>query len=273
VVNHQRVTAQGNEYQTKTNVVIHQIARATPPTTVDADSRSSIYDIYDKAMSDLMGEIFRQTQVSADGNTIDYKTLRRTFATPDRAFAAMARQLGVPVKGVPLPFGSLMSGDPIPDPRRDNRTVISKGLSYDGKDVLMHEWPAPFNIPYTFQIWCRTDNERKVFWEQCVLAGWYADELFITVDLPRRLGEVSVSVEWAGTNFGDNLEPGADQQRDLRVMFNFTVRGWIPRRAINRRSVLQVKLDKCAVKTTADLDNVQPNDIVEQYGTDIIQEA
>lgn len=265
-----RGTYQCTGYQTKNSEVIHQVARRQAPAVVTADQRSVIYDLYDLMMLNLMGEIFKQTLVSADGNSVDIKPIRRTLATPDRAFASMARQLKVPLQEVPLPFGSLMSMEGTYDGERDNRAVVRQGLNYDSTQVQMHEYPYPSNIPYTFTIWCRTINDGRSFYEQCCLAGWYQDYLYVNMNLPRRMGDVLIRLEWVGTDQQDDLEPGSDKNRLIQKVFNFTVFAWIPRRTIDRPAVLAAQLEKFAVRTTADLDNVQDDDIVEHYGTDTL---
>lgn len=263
-----RGTHQCTGYTTKYPKTIHQVARATALSVVEDDEKSVLYGAYDDLMVDLMGEMFTQTLVSEDGSSVSEKPIRRTFATPDRAFASMARQLGVSIRSVPLPFGSLMRGTEQYDGTRDNRAVINKGLNYNSTKVQMHEYPSPWNLPYTFTIWCRTSNEGDSFLEQCILAGWYQDFIHVKVTLPRRVGEIIVGIEMVGTDKQYDLEPGSDKNRILQRIFNFTVYAWVPRRAIDRPAVLAAQLKKYAVTTSADLDDVQTSDIVDQYSTD-----
>ena len=270
-MSYQRETDQSTGYTTKNTINLRQMARATEPSIITEDQKSVIYGPYDEMMVNLMGDIFTQSQVNAAGTAVSTSPIKRTFATPDRAFASIARQLRVPINSVPLPFGSLMRSGVVYDGTRDNRAVVNTGLSYDSKTVEMHEWPYPANISYTFMIWCRTKNESDVFYEQCCIAGWYQDYIYISADLPRRLGDTLIRVEWAGSDYNEDLEPGADKDRDIRIVFNFVVYGWIPRRTIDRPAVLAAVLNKYAVQASTDFDeDVQEEDIEEEYGSDTL---
>jgi len=174
------------------------------------------------------------------------------------------------VDHVPLPFGSLSRTGEVHDPTRQNRHVIRKGLSYDSRNVEMHEYPYPVNLSYTFQIWCRTLNDSDVFLEQCMMLGWYGTLYYVGVNHPRRVGQQLIPIEWTGTDRVENKEPGADKDRDIRRVFNFTVYGWVPRRIVDKRAVHKIYLEKWTVARTADLDDVQDSDLEDLVGTDLL---
>ena len=197
------------------------------------------YQSYDKALAAWL-----QKQFTIDGSPIPL-----TFATPDRAFAQMAKKFNLKEnQPVPLPFISLQQvGDAVPDPKRRLSYSIYErvGETYnsDGslKGALIRRWPIPYNFTYTAELWCKTRMEARGYLRSYAEAFEHGDYTYLTVDHGDGIGQKLVRVENQGITDNTNLESG-QEQRTLRWALTLVVYGWLPRRLEEVKVIQRVNI-------------------------------
>ena len=166
-------------------------------------------------------------------------TLGVTFATPEVAFASMARQIGVdPNKDpgfadlVPLPFASVARTNVQFDPTRfrgNNTTWRRLGWAPGGDAIRRSKFPRPVNITYNVEVWARTRATLNT-WQVWSAGQFESFEILIPIDFS------AVDAVWKskviplvdeGIVDNSELETEDGQNRILRATQTITAQGWI----------------------------------------------
>lgn len=189
---------------------------------------TQIYENYDRAFVDWVHSLKHRSH-----------RLPCVFATPDRAFAQMARVLtkrgGVEtsIDNVPIPFGSIQRVSEAYDPQRfvqhyEDRVARSK----DGTRWFGMTRPLPYNFLYQVSLWGRTLRQLDDLFVQLTLR-LRADEFYLEVDHPdipfwnlEETTQLIVLTLYRGSQSTSELEPGRDKPVQRRVL-SYLVHGWI----------------------------------------------
>lgn len=157
------------------------------------------------------------------------------LATPDKAFASVARFYKIKEENVRLPIISVMPMDPEYDPTRYNRAPIRK-LRYtsDARGVYQCPHPQPYDFRYQIDFWAKHQSHMNHIidqWTERFEGGVYV--------LPVKAAHLlSVYKKWAHTlpytsavvydeGLADNSELEAvSKERILRKSATVKVAGW-----------------------------------------------
>lgn len=180
---------------------------------------TQLYDNYDKAFVDWVRQLrYRGRPVLS------------VFATPERAFAQVRRQLRErkeeDLKVIPLPFVSIGRGSAAFDPGRFNPNKFP--ILYRTKDWIKHytsRFPQPVVIPYQVDVWTRLlrDLDDLTIQLHTMLT---ANFTYLRVDHPFPFGWRIVFTVLSEVADASELEVG-EEQRTLRRVFRFGVNGWV----------------------------------------------
>ena len=199
---------------------------------------TQIFGNYDKAFSlKIHDTVFYRTQ---DAKGIDIRRpVPVVFATPERAFAQVAKQIArkqqaVDIskddyKNIPLPIISISRTSPSPDWKRFVQVKLRK-LKYDlRKDKYLATYmPFPLDLPYQIDVWTRTIDDLDDITNQLIL--WLrANEFYLHVSHPEPFGDRIVLVEFGQVNDTSQLDPKNEEQRSLRRTLTYNVHGWLCR--------------------------------------------
>lgn len=210
---------------------------------------TQIYDNYDKAfITKIHSSVINRSQ-DASGNDVTRPVLT-VFATPERAFAQVQKQLARVRKideeqsktiTIPLPIISVSRGAPLFDPTRYNNASYPRMLQNAAGETLGMRAPKPYNIPYTVDIWTRTLEEQVAISNQ-FLQWLDFDYFYLHVAHPAPLGERIVYTRFVGAADSSQLATGSEKQRSLRYTMSFHVNGWLTDDVAVAGSVIQTAI-------------------------------
>lgn len=195
--------------------------------------RTQVFYNYDKAVVDFFHDHVKQ---------LNYVTGHRSvipcvFATPQRAFAQVARQIArkrgaaqvtdADIKNVPLPFMSLSRVDEKYDPTRYVRYNFSPAL-YEPATGNHYgtRSPAPYDFTYQLEVWSRTIDEMDDASNQ-IRQQLRADEMWLTVNHPPPYGDISVLSLFQGQIEHSEMDPRSKDERVVRRSYTFVLKGWV----------------------------------------------
>ena len=195
---------------------------------------------YDKSFVDKLRTVKYRT-TGADGVYIE-KPIMCVFATPERAFAQIAKQiarrknldkpsraqLDEIIKTIPLPIASVS--------RLVGSVDQSRFVNYQFKRLaITNEFentryygtrrPLPWTFKFQVDTWARNIQVRDDLHVQMML--WLrSTEFWMTVSHPAPINNVRVVVDFEGMVDNSQLE-SETEQRLLRESFTFKVSGWL----------------------------------------------
>ena len=193
---------------------------------------AQMYENYDRAFVDKVHSI-QLTARDNSKNDVVYN-LPCVFATPDRAFAQIRKQIArkkdmkeEDIKTIPLPLASLSRISLEIDLSRFIQNRRHR-LYYDPKEntYVGMERPSPWNFTYQVDVWARTLIELDLITTQMIL--WLrADEFYLTVQHQIPMGERIVLTLFKGLTEHPWQDPNDEKKRSLRRTLTFVVHGWI----------------------------------------------
>lgn len=195
--------------------------------------RVQVFYNYDRAMVDqLRTNIFHYTHTSDAPIPVPC-----VFATPQRAFAQIAKQIArksglrepTPemLKNVPLPMMSINRGAETLDNKRYIRYRNPRVLEDASEGKLMGViYPQPIEIPYDLSVWARTGDELASINEQIIQMLRF-NEMWLTVQHPLPVSDRRVHVQLMAQIDGSDIDPGDGRQRTLRRSYSFVAHGWL----------------------------------------------
>lgn len=192
------------------------------------------YENYDRAVWHKVREVVYHTQ---DENGQDSaKPIFVVFASPERAFAQVAKQLarqrGIDkvtdqdIKNVPLPIVSINRLPPKFDPKRYQHCTL-KNLYYCAE---RQEWyktkrPNPYDIQYQIDLWARNIGTMDDLMNQ-ILSWFDSNYFYLKVEHPFPFGDRIVFTQLNDVADSSKLEDEKDQ-RAIRRTISMTVSGWL----------------------------------------------
>jgi len=196
-------------------------------------NRTQVFYNYDKAVVDYCHDHIKQLNYSTGARNV----IPCVFATPQRAFAQVARQLArkrgatqaadADIKNVPLPFMSLSRVDEKYDPTRyvrytwaNAQYVPSTEKYYSAKS------PAPYDFTYQLEVWSRTIDEMDDASNQ-IRQTLRADEIWLTVNHPQPYDDLRVLALFQGQIEHSEVDPRNKDERVVRRSYTFLVKGWV----------------------------------------------
>lgn len=209
---------------------------------------AQVYANYDKAFVDKVHSVQLITQ-DQTGNDVQY-ALPCVFATPDRAFGQIRRQIArkkkvkeSDVQTIPLPIAALSRVNQDLDLTRFVQHRFSRlEYSHETNTYVGMNRPSPWDFTYQVDVWARTLVELDLITTQIIL--WLrADEFYLTVDHPRPMGERIVLTQFKGLGESNWQDTKDEKKRSLRRTFTFVVHGWIVPPAINAPVIYSVITD------------------------------
>jgi len=220
-----------------------------------------VYDNYDRAVMDFLHDTV--LYLRSDNQLVP---IPKVFATPERAFALMARQLGIPSpKNVPLPFGSLQYiGETFNWERNNSNDIRYGGLNYDNSEMTRYPFPRPYIFTYQFRIYGRNRRDLFRFKEQIIKQFDGCNEVFLQVYHPEGFGLRSVPITLSGIDDVSQLETG-EKQRELEMDFTFEVKGWYAKDSEQVNTALKLTLETyanadCSLDLDEEIQNPDPDD-------------
>jgi hypothetical protein len=187
----------------------------------------------------------------------------KAFATPDRAFATLAKQLDA---RFPLPSGAKRSeddvtlpvisvsrfGDPELDWSRFNMTPVKVGYTTDFKAVYVSPHPDPYTLTYQVDLWAKRARHANSLLTQ-ILRRFTGDIAVIHVPISAESSEYRTwgrfrpgtqSCELINDGVLDNsdLEPGEDRNRSIRKSLTIRALAWVMKEAVARPAVRRVSM-------------------------------
>ena len=181
--------------------------------------QTQVYANYDKAFVDWVH------QLKYNG-----KSVMCVFATPERAFAQVERQIRVRAnarpKVFPLPFVSIQRISTTFEQSRYNNGKY-RSLYYmpsKGKWVGTKK-PQPISLAYEVNFWARLLEDLDSFGMQ-ILQRMRPAEFWIQVDHPNPVFQRNVLVTMEDMRDFSQIEP-EEKQRVLRRIYPFKVHGWL----------------------------------------------
>ncbi len=194
-----------------------------------------LYQNYDHSFVDKVRTLKFHT--TDDKGVDSEKPLLCVFATPERAFAQVARQIArrrnlpkeeedVILKNIPLPIASISRGIGKFDHERYVRCYLQK-CAYDLKlnKLVGTQRPLPYTFPFQVDLWSRELQTLDDLTVQAMI--WLrANEFWMTVKHPEPIGDVNVLCLF--DNIVDNsVLESETEQRTLRRTLNYNVFGWL----------------------------------------------
>lgn len=197
-----------------------------------------IFQNYDKAFVDKLGTVKFNT-VNAHGD-LSSKPLIRVFASPQRAFSQVAKQmlrkqginrptreqLAEAQRVIPLPIASVNRLGGYSDLNRFIQADMSN-LAYNtstGKYVGTNR-PLPYTFPFQVDVWSRNRFTADDLANQMFL--WLrATEFWLEVDHPIPIGDINVMFELVSYTDKSALE-SQTEERLIRFTFTFNCFGWL----------------------------------------------
>lgn len=195
-----------------------------------------IYVNYDKAFIDKMHSVLFYTR--NENGISSQKKVTTVFATPERAFAQVAKQMkrhtsslaGISdadlIKNIPLPILSVSRLAGNVDQNRYIRYHY-KRLQYtdDETKYVGAQRPQPWTFNYQVDSWARELQTLDDLQNQMIL--WLrSTEFWMYVNHPVPIGRVNCLVEFDGMTDNSVLETDSEQ-RALRRTYSFKVYGWL----------------------------------------------
>ena len=209
-----------------------------------------IFQNYDHAFIKKCHTIKNYTQ-DASGHDTSYP-LPCVFATPDRAFGQIRRQIArkkkikeedVDIRTIPLPIASISRLGQSIDLSRYVRHKFNRLYYNPSEDKYIGmDRPNPWDLTYQVDIWAKTIGDLDSLTTQMNL--WLrADEFYLTVDHPIPMGERIVLTQFKGMVDNSLLDSKTEEKRSLRRSFTFIVHGWIVHPAQNADVIRKVISD------------------------------
>lgn len=199
-------------------------------TTIPAIYRGQSYKAYDQALASWIHEGVR---LRSDKKVI------LVFASPERAFAEVAKRLkitdpGDPIalqKRVPLPFSSLNFIAAPYDAKRENSVRLTR-VGYQPGDLTSYTvpWPIPVTLIYEWTLWTRTLDDLQEMGDQFLMLFSKGMLALIDVVMPGPLGTLIVQTQMAEDKRLPVIQ-GDDKQVLMQRVFTIRMSGWIARPA------------------------------------------
>jgi len=190
-----------------------------------------LFDGYDKKFVDKVRSLVFYT-VDSNGND-SAKPVLCVFATPERAFAQVAKQIArrekreinpTDIKNIPLPIVSITRGVGMIDHQRYVRYWYN---AYHNKmnKYISNQRPLPYTFTYTIDIWTRELQVLDDLTNQAMT--WLrANEFWLEVPHLPPIGNINVLVELDSITDNSILE-SETEQRALRRTLIYKVYGWL----------------------------------------------
>jgi len=207
-----------------------------------------MYYNYDRAFVDKVHSLIYYTQDSSKKD-VQYN-LPCVFATPDRAFAQIKKQIArktdkkeEDIKKIPLPIASLSRITQSLDLTRYVKYKFNR-LYHDPENekYIGMDRPSPWDLTYQVDIWARTIADLDMLTSQ-IIQWMRADEFYLPVDHLFPMGTKIVLTQFQGMVENSKVNHGTEDKRTLRRTFTYVVHGWISHPPIDAPIVKKIVVD------------------------------
>lgn len=171
------------------------------------------------------------------------------FATPERAYASMAKLLieegflpqntSAPHSDVSdenayktfiYPFARIQYNGATPSTELARNATILRMSDSDGTSYIQRRAPYPVDLAYSIEFYAKTRSSMNYLmrwlYDQWGRRGAGATEFFIMATHPKPWGDMLVPVQVTGVTDTSILEAEGTDDREIRSTVDFVIRGW-----------------------------------------------